>query len=131
MCRWTFFFLLIASTSGPIACKGHSQASADAVIPPRPTDAGGVSRGSVETFALDSVFLGETDRSGASSTAAWRRFGYDLDGLTTGLDSTNVCTLTVGASPSNQIDGNGGIDNAMGSILTPILDGADKCADAF
>ncbi len=95
----------------------------DESVPPRP-DAGGVTRGTVETFAIDTVFLGDTDRGGAATNTAWKSFGYDLDGLVTDKDSTNVCTRTGGAPRTNQIDGNLGIDNATGEILLPILQSA-------
>jgi hypothetical protein len=89
-------------------------------IPPRP-DAATVSRGVVETFAIDTFFLGETDRSGTASSQAWKAYGYDLDGLTTYETSTDVCDHASGAPRSNQVDGDYGIDNATGFVLTPIL----------
>ena len=58
------------------------------------------------------------------TVTAWETFGFDLDGLVTTKTSTNVCTLTNGAPAFDQIDGQGGIDNAWGSTLVPILETA-------
>jgi hypothetical protein len=73
----------------------------------------------VETFALQTLLLGEYDRTTkAPSTTAWKAYGYNLDGKTTTKDSTDVCTAAV---KTNQIDGNNGIDNAFGSVILPII----------
>lgn len=73
------------------------------------------------TFAVSSLLLGETTRAGALETWAWKKYGYDLDGLTTTKDSTNVCTLHMGAPATNQVDGDGGVDNAFGALILPII----------
>ena len=87
-------------------------------IPTRP-DAGATTAQGTQTFAIDTVFLGESDRvTKAPSTTAWKSYGYNLDGLVTTKDSTDVCTAAV---KTNQIDGNDGIDNAFGSVMVPIL----------
>ena len=88
--------------------------------PPPPPD-GGTPTSNVYTFAVDTVFLGEADRSGNYSSSAWKDYGYDVDGLQTTSSSTNVCTLYTGAPKQNQVDGTGGIDNAWGAVLLPIL----------
>jgi len=72
-----------------------------------------------ETFALQTLLLGEYDRTTkAPSTTAWKSYGYNLDGKITTKDSTDVCTAAV---KTNQIDGNNGIDNAFGSVILPII----------
>jgi len=88
--------------------------------PPPPPD-GGTPTTNVYTFAVDTVFLGEATRNGTLSNTAWKDYGYDIDGLVTTSQSTNVCTLYQGAPKSNQADGTGGIDNAWGAVLLPIL----------
>jgi hypothetical protein len=115
-------FLLVGALAA-IGCSKPSPAvtEADAVVPPRPAYAGGAVRGSVETFAIDAVFLGETDRAGTPSGIGWAGYGYDLDGLVTDATSTTACTLHVGAPRSNQTDGTAGRDNGFGSVLLPIL----------
>jgi hypothetical protein len=85
-------------------------------------DAGVTTSPSVTTFAVDRLFLGETTRDGVPSNAAWKEFGLDLDGRDTTADSTDVCTLFGGAPRSNQTDGVGGIDNAWGSVLMPVVE---------
>ena len=110
---------------GLLGCNETSAApdgGPNAPIPPRPADAGGVSRGAVRTFAIDSIFLGDTDRALGPAASPWRDYGYDLDGVATGAASVNVCTLVDGAAPSNQVDGNGGRDNAWGAILMPVIE---------
>jgi hypothetical protein len=73
----------------------------------------------VETFAIQTLLLGEYDRvTKAPSTTAWKSYGYNLDGKVTTKDSTDVCTAAV---KTNQIDGNNGIDNAFGSVILPII----------
>ena len=79
--------------------------------PPRPGTpcVGGID---VETFAIDSIDLGESD---------WQTLGWDLDGKITTKDSTDVCIQEVGAPRVNQADGDEGIDDAFGYVLTPVL----------
>jgi hypothetical protein len=67
---------------------------------------------SIETFAIDSIDLGESD---------WQTLGYDLDGKATTKDSTDACALKTGAPRSSQADGDEGIDNAFGKLITPLL----------
>jgi hypothetical protein len=77
-------------------------------------------------YAIRQLFLGDTDRSGNPSATAWESFGYDLDGLVTTAESTDVCTLLPGSSKQVQVDGNGGIDNAWGSQIIPIWETLDS-----
>src|SRR6185503_2488905 len=90
------------------------------VTPPMPGDEP-TSSDTTMTFAVSSLLLGETTRAGALETWAWKKYGYDLDGLTTTKDSTNVCTLHMGAPATNQVDGDGGVDNAFGALILPII----------
>ncbi len=90
--------------------------------PPAPPADGGAPTSSTYTFAVQTIYLGETPYGGgAPSATAWKNFGYDIDGLTTTNQSTNVCTLAAGAPKANQVDGTNGIDNAWGSVLLPII----------
>jgi hypothetical protein len=72
-------------------------------------------------YAMHALYLGDVDRSGVSDPNAWQTLGFDLDGLVTGADSTDVCTLAAGAPFTNQVDGNRGIDNSWGSNILPYL----------
>jgi hypothetical protein len=69
------------------------------------------------TFALNQLFLGETDRTGKVVKDAWKDYGYNIDGLTTTKTDTNVCQRQGGADSAKQEDGNGGIDNAFGRTV--------------
>jgi hypothetical protein len=134
-------FWMVTLSLGLLAdCTSSPPPVTDNVVPPRPAGAVTTTRGNVQTFALDTILLGDLPRDGdihvtmsapsagcgtAASTpvtvTAWETFGFDLDGLVTTKTSTNVCTLTNGAPASDQVDGEGGIDNAWGATLVPIL----------
>lgn len=87
-----------------------------------PAAAGGATAATDErTFAIFSLQLGETDRAGAPSKDAWKKYGYDLDGVRSTKESTNVCTRVTGASSAAQEDGDEGIDNAFGKTILPNL----------
>ncbi|HSQ65548.1 MAG TPA: hypothetical protein VLM85_20150 [Polyangiaceae bacterium] len=91
--------------------------------PPAPPQGGGTpAPNDLATFAIQTLFLGESNRTGgALSVYAWKDYGYDLDGLVTTKTSADVCTLAVGAPKANQTDGNDGIDNAWGAVILPII----------
>jgi hypothetical protein len=72
-------------------------------------------------FAFQHYYLGDTDRAGVSSASAWQQFGANIDGKVTLASSTDVCTLTAGASKQTQVDGVGGNDNSWGENLLPIF----------
>ena len=88
-------------------------------------------------YALSKLYLGDTDRAGASNQLAWKTFGYNIDNKITTKDSTDVCGLASGASKSTQTDGNGGIDNSFGENILPIIlttagqDAAKKINDSI
>ncbi len=98
----------------------------DVTVVNPPTDAGSdvtmlpLGDGGVN-LAFHKIFLGETDRSGASSPTAWKAYGMNLDGKTTTASSTDVCTLQQGAPKSTQDDGNNGVDNSWGENILPIF----------
>jgi hypothetical protein len=115
-----------AALVGALAYQaGCSSSPADAGVglPPGPSGQPTVSN-NVETFAVQSLLLGEADRSGAPSNTAWKSYGYNLDGKVSTKDSTDVCTLHTGAPKTNQADGNNGIDNAFGAVILPIIETA-------
>ena len=68
-------------------------------------------------YAVRTIFLGETDRSGVPTKDAWKEYGENLDGLVTTRTSTDVCRRVGGADSSKQEDGNGGIDNSFGRTV--------------
>jgi hypothetical protein len=72
-------------------------------------------------LAIDRVFLGDTDETGAPSASAWQTFGFDLDGLDTTNDFTGHCLPVAGAAQSDLSDGPGGVDNSFGRNIVPLL----------
>ncbi len=91
-------------------------------VPPKEPSGAGAGTGDTKTFAVNALFLGETDRSSAIVKDAWKDYGYNLDGLITTKDSKDVCTRFQGADSAKQEDGKEGIDNAFGrTILSFIL----------
>jgi hypothetical protein len=82
------------------------------------------------TFAVSRFLVGDRDRAGRVGTDAWKRYGYDLDGLASGARTFDgfdgLCTPREGASRTAvQADGEAGIDNAFGATLLPLILGAD------
>jgi hypothetical protein len=72
-------------------------------------------------YALYSLSLGDADRSGAPSSTAWKKYGYDIDGLASTDKSTDHCKLKVGAPNKFKIDGEDGIDNSFGANILPVI----------
>jgi hypothetical protein len=91
------------------------------VQPASPAGAGPTTVTTPHNYAVHTLYLGDTDRTGVSSANAWESFGYNLDNLVTTKTSTDVCTLAAGAAKSTQVDGNGGIDNSFGENILPIV----------
>jgi hypothetical protein len=82
---------------------------------------GGTPTSASHNYAVHTLYLGDTDRTGVASPNAWEAYGYNLDNLVTAKTSTDVCTLAAGASKITQVDGNGGIDNSFGENILPIV----------
>ena len=110
-----------ARDSGATSCNGWL---------PIPPPSSGTPRLTPHNYALQQLFLGDTDRQGNPSTTAWQAFGYDLDGKVTSASSADVCTLIPGASRQVQVDGNCGIDNSWGANLVPLMLMVDPGASA-
>jgi hypothetical protein len=72
-------------------------------------------------YAIHTLYMGDTDRTGVANASAWMAYGYNLDDRVTTKASTDVCTLAAGASKTTQTDGNGGIDNSFGENILPIF----------
>jgi hypothetical protein len=104
---------------GHVTCQQPPPAPTGTTSPPTP---------GAHNYAIHQLLLGDTDRMGNPSMIAWQTFGYDLDGKVTTAASTDVCTLVAGSSKQVQVDGQGGIDNAWGSQIMPIVDTLDSTA---
>jgi len=124
-----------SSTSGGSSSSGGSgdtcaNASNACVVQPA-APSGGAPKSGSHNYAIHTLYLGDTDRTGVTNSAAWKDYGYNLDDLVTkkACDSKtkppacsdDVCTLTAGAAGITQVDGNGGIDNSFGENILPIV----------
>lgn len=104
-----------SSDSGSSSSGGTT--AAGKTPPPVPAGATATTDSSKKTFAVNQLFLGETNRSNAPTKDAWKDYGYNIDGLATTKESKDVCTRQGGADSAKQEDGNGGIDNAFGRTV--------------
>jgi hypothetical protein len=114
-----------SSSSGGGSSSGGSgdtcaNASNGCIVQP-PAPSGGSPTSASHNYAVHTLYLGDTDRTGVTNSAAWKAYGYNLDNLVTTKSSTDVCTLYAGASKDTQADGNGGIDNSFGENILPIV----------
>jgi hypothetical protein len=75
------------------------------------------------TFALTRLYLGNTRRDGTVDGDAWKTYGFDLDGQTSTPASTDVCQSWHPGSSKLlwKQDGEGGLDNAFGFGILPVL----------
>jgi hypothetical protein len=103
------------SSSSTSSSSGGTGATG--ITPPAEPNAPATTDTSKRVFAVNQLFLGETNRAGVPTKDAWKDYGYNIDGLTTTKTDTNVCTRQGGADPAKQEDGNGGIDNAFGRTV--------------
>ena len=92
--------------------------------PAKPTT--GMATATRRVFAINKLLLGDTDRSGTTSSTAWKKFGYDLDGVATKTSKLGTCKAI--SDGVVVIDGDNGIDNSFGqNILTAL----QKAASGF
>ena len=88
--------------------------------PPTAPDAPKTTSTAEHNFALKTLLLGDTTRAGQASPTAWKDYGYNLDGLVSTKDSTDVCSPP-GNNRSAKDDGTNGIDNSFGNIILPFI----------
>jgi hypothetical protein len=74
-------------------------------------------------LAMDRMLMGETNPDLTPNPSdGWRQYGLDLDGRASVEGSTDLCKPVMGAAPSEVYpDGEGGIDNAFGKFIAPLL----------
>jgi hypothetical protein len=107
-----------------LGCDQQPAAKTPGLVPSAPSDAGTAVLNNPETFAIDTLYLGDTFRAGeshASSDEPWMYFGYNLDSLCTVANSSPACTLVDPTKQSVQQDGRECRDNSWGSTLLPML----------
>ena len=117
-----------ACDSGKIQLREAEGGAAGGVVSGVPGPAGGPTTSTEErAFAVDTILLGDTDRNGNADRDAWKTYGYDLDHLNTQVaddsapDLAHVCKRAANARATIHQDGNGGIDNAFGKEILPLL----------
>lgn len=73
-------------------------------------------------FAVQKVFIGDTDRNGLPNQAnGWKQYGFNIDSDISTAMSTNLCKPRNNAPPKNVYpDGDNGIDNSFGRNILPI-----------
>lgn len=115
---------LTACSNNPSGTDSGTGSMTGKVPPPKPM-AGTTTSTDEQTFALNSLLLGDSARgSTATSTTAWKDYGFNIDGKISDAKSTDVCTRAAGAPSSVQADGNSGIDNSFGANILPIIQSA-------
>ncbi|NUP09675.1 MAG: hypothetical protein HOW73_26825 [Polyangiaceae bacterium] len=103
---------------------GGAGGSSDPALaePPAPPGDAAAGNGPGRLFAIRRFAIGNATLDGQENSEAWRSFGYDLDDHLTTNIFDELCTPTSGASPNKAFpDGEGGIDNAWGRGLLPIV----------
>lgn len=91
--------------------------------PPGPATASG--KGKTLWLAVRRYTYGLTDATGAVSSTAWIRYGYDLDEVCTSeresIENTNTCLRPAGAKQDSLIDGDQCRDNNFGRNIGALL----------
>lgn len=103
------------------ACAGFR--TVDGAVPPAPDPDAPTVAGEPLVLAIEQVFVGDTDRDELLSDAAWREFGFDLDGWNSNSQLGFHCK-PIGDTKKSDIreDGARGIDNAWGAdVVNGIL----------
>lgn len=73
-------------------------------------------------FVADAIYFGEMDWDGKVDDEAWMLFGGDIDGVSSTASSTGLCQPAGGAAAGDVYpDGDGGVDNAFGRSVLPLL----------
>jgi hypothetical protein len=113
--------MILLGTSGCGSRSLDSSAATDAGA-----DVSGDAGPPIEAVYEVSYFrLGLTARDGTESADAWKKYGFDLDGICTTEDqsktSAGTCMRVDGSKPVVLADGDACIDNNFGSQLVPLI----------
>ncbi len=118
------FALGCGSSDSGSSSTGGTTDSTLAAPPAKPTT--GTATLTRRVFAVNKLFLGDTDRSGVASSNAWKAYGYDLDGVATKTSKQGTCKpISDGVVV---LDGTSGIDNSFGQNILAAL---QKAASGF
>ncbi|MBI3205186.1 MAG: hypothetical protein HYZ29_26845 [Myxococcales bacterium] len=101
---------------------GSTDPKKDGARPP-PVGSGGPAAGSGDVvIAMNKLILGDVGFDGQENAQAWKKIGYNLDGLISTKNGSNHCAPQKGATKSSvQTDGDDGIDNSFGSNLIKVI----------
>lgn len=101
---------------------GSTDPKKDGARPP-PLGSGPAAAGSGDVvIAMNKLILGDVGFDGQENAQAWKKIGYNLDGLISTKNGSNHCAPQKGATKSSvQTDGDDGIDNSFGSNLVKII----------
>lgn len=114
--------------------EGGTTTTAKGRQPPGEPTAGATTATDERVFAINELFLGDTDRKGApvkdktGVNIAWKDYGYDLDGIVTEAVNASspglkeVCDRAAGAPAGIHQDGTEGIDNSFGKEILKLLE---------
>jgi hypothetical protein len=101
---------------------GGDDPTGDGKIPPAKPNAPAAAGADSTVLAISQLFLGDTDRNGLTDAQAWKKFGFNLDGILSTSKGTNHCKPVEGATKTMvQPDGDNGIDNSFGANLVPVI----------
>ncbi|MGK4004778.1 hypothetical protein WMF31_19260 [Sorangium sp. So ce1036] len=118
----TTALLSLAGCGSEASAPADNHADVDLGQPPAPGPAQPGESGASVAFAMDRLFLGDTDRDGNKAAGSWKEYGLNLDGLVSSAASTGLCKPVTGAEPSDIYpDGAGGIDNSFGKNLVGLI----------
>jgi hypothetical protein len=72
-------------------------------------------------LAVDEIYLGANGFDGTQASDAWKEFGFDLDGQTTGADTSMHCLPVMEGTTTAFGDGPMGRDNSFGRNVLPAV----------
>ncbi len=104
-----------SSDAGTAATAADAGAEPTVLANPPAKPASGAAAPTRRVFALSKLYLGDTDRAGVDGPAAWKKYGYDLDGVATRTARQATCKPI--GDGSVVLDGEGGIDNSFGQTI--------------
>jgi hypothetical protein len=85
----------------------------------------------VTTFAVDKIYLGDTDPDGtADATNGWTHFGYNIDGVASAPPTAFCKPLNNANAATVHQHGLGGLENSFGHNILPIILGLTSNASA-
>jgi hypothetical protein len=118
-----------SSSSASGSSSGSSSSGGPLSGPPTPGPVKAPNGTSDVTFAIQKLYLGDTDPNGTPDmTNGWMYYGYNIDGVPAGNPSA-FCQPVDNASPTLvHQEGPGGVENAWAHLILPIIFAIDANA---